>query len=117
LNWSFPRSDIPRNIQAFQIGLAIQDEIADLEKAGCIVVQVDEPALREAMPLCADKKQEYLGWAVDAFRLSTAKAKNETQIHTHMCYCEFNDCMDAIDKLVRQKGHIVITENAACSRL
>jgi 5-methyltetrahydropteroyltriglutamate--homocysteine methyltransferase len=103
LNWSFPRSDNPRNIQAFQIGLAIQDEIADLEKVGCIVVQVDEPALREAMPLRADKKQEYLDWAVDAFRLSTAKAKNETQIHTHMCYCEFNDCMDAIDKLVRRK--------------
>jgi 5-methyltetrahydropteroyltriglutamate--homocysteine methyltransferase len=99
LNWSFPRSDISRKIQAFQIGLAIQDEIADLEKAGCIVIQVDEPALREAMPLRSDKKQEYLDWAVDAFRLSTANAKNETQIHTHMCYCEFHDCMDAIDKL------------------
>jgi 5-methyltetrahydropteroyltriglutamate--homocysteine methyltransferase len=70
-----------------------------LEGAGCTVVQVDEPALREAMPLRSLKKQEYLDWAVDAFRLATAKAASQTQIHTHMCYCEFQDCMEAIDKL------------------
>jgi len=99
LNWSFPRADISRKEQAMQIGLALQDEIADLEKAGCVVIQVDEPALREAMPLRSDKKEEYLKWAVDSFRLSQARAKSETQIHTHMCYCEFADCMDAIDRL------------------
>jgi len=99
LNWSFPRLDITRKEQAFQLALAIRDEVADLEKAGCSVIQVDEPALREGMPLKKEKKQEYLTWAVDAFRLATAVAKSDTQIHTHMCYCEFNDCMDAIDRL------------------
>jgi len=99
LNWSFPRVDISRKEQAMQIALGIQKEIADLEDAGCQVIQVDEPALREAMPLRPAKKDEYLTWAVDSFRLSCAKAKSETQIHTHMCYCEFGDCMDAIDRL------------------
>jgi len=99
LNWSFPRVDIPRKEQCMQIALAIRDEIDDLEKAGCKVIQVDEPALREAMPLRGESKKEYLDWAVNAFRLSTAGALNETQIHTHMCYCEFDDCMEAIDKL------------------
>ncbi|KAL7581061.1 hypothetical protein ACA910_005864 [Epithemia clementina (nom. ined.)] len=99
LNWSFPRVDISRKEQCLQIALGIRDEIRDLEEAGCKVVQVDEPALREAMPLRSHGKKEYLEWAVDAFRLSTAGAKSETQIHTHMCYCEFNDCMDAIDKM------------------
>jgi len=99
LNWSFPRIDVSRETQAMQIGLAIRDEITDLEKVGCTVVQVDEPALREAMPLREAKKEEYLRWTVDSFRLSTAGAKNETQIHTHMCYCEFDDCMEAIDRM------------------
>lgn len=99
LNWSFPRADISRKLQAMQIGLAIRDEIADLEKAGCTVIQVDEPALREGMPLRPSKKEEYLTWAVDSFLLSTAGAASKTQIHTHMCYCEFNDCMEAIDRL------------------
>lgn len=99
LNWSFPRVDVTRETQAMQIALAIRDEIADLEQAGCTVVQVDEPALREAMPLRDDKKMEYLRWTVDSFRLATAGAKTETQIHTHMCYCEFDDCMDAIDRM------------------
>ena len=99
LNWSFPRSDISRKEQAMQIGLAIQDEICDLEAAGCIVIQVDEPALREGMPMRQAKKQEYLDWAVDSFRLATAKTESATQIHTHMCYCEFQDCMEAIDKM------------------
>jgi len=99
LNWSFPREDVSRETQAMQIGLAIRDEIADLEKAGCTVIQVDEPALREAMPMRPAKKEEYLRWTVDSFRLATAGAANETQIHTHMCYCEFDDCMEAIDRM------------------
>merc|ERR1712238_579627 len=99
LNWSFPRVDVSRETQAMQIGLAIRDEISDLEKVGCTVVQVDEPALREAMPLREGKKEEYLRWTVDSFRLATAGAKQETQIHTHMCYCEFDDCMEAIDRM------------------
>ena len=99
LNWSFPRADITRKEQAFQIGLCIRDEIADLEVAGCRVIQVDEPALREGMPLRAGAKDEYLHWAVDSFRLATAGAINETQIQTHMCYCEFKDCMGAIDRM------------------
>jgi len=99
LNWSFPRIDVSRETQAMQIGLVVRDEIADLEKVGCTVVQVDEPALREAMPLREAKKEEYLRWTVDSFRLATAGAKSETQIHTHMCYCEFDDCMEAIDRM------------------
>lgn len=99
LNWSFPRVDVSRRIQAFQIGLAIRDEIADLEKAGCQVIQVDEPALREAMPLRPVAREDYLTWTVDSFRLATAGAKSTTQIHTHMCYCEFEDCMPAIDRM------------------
>ncbi|CAI5734721.1 unnamed protein product [Hyaloperonospora brassicae] len=99
LNWSFPRKDISRKDQAFQLALCLRDEVADLEAAKCVVIQVDEPALREGMPLKPAKKDEYLNWAVDAFRLSTAVAKNETSIHTHMCYCEFADCMHAIDAI------------------
>jgi 5-methyltetrahydropteroyltriglutamate--homocysteine methyltransferase len=99
LNWSFPRSDISRKEQAMQLALCIRDEIVDLEQAGCRVIQVDEPALREAMPLRAEQKQEYLDWAVDSFRLATGVAASETQIHTHMCYCEFDDCMEAIDRM------------------
>jgi 5-methyltetrahydropteroyltriglutamate--homocysteine methyltransferase len=99
LNWSFPRADITRKEQAFQIALCIRDEITDLEHGGCRVIQVDEPALREGMPLRTDMKEEYLHWAVDAFRLATSGAKSVTQIQTHMCYCEFKDCMDAIDRM------------------
>jgi len=99
LNWSFPRADISRKEQAFQIALALRKEISFLEEAGCRVIQVDEPALREGMPLRSDRREEYLLWAVDAFRLSTAAAKSETSIHTHMCYCEFADCMEAIDRM------------------
>lgn len=99
LNWSFPRADISRKEQAFQIALALRKEIAYLEEAGCQVIQVDEPALREAMPMRPQGREDYLTWAVDAFRLATAGAKNETSIHTHMCYCEFADCMEAIDRM------------------
>lgn len=99
LNWSFPRKDISRRDQAFQLALCLRDEVSDLEAAKCSVIQVDEPALREGMPLKPAKKDEYLNWAVDAFRLSTAVAKVETSVHTHMCYCEFGDCMHAIDAI------------------
>jgi len=100
LNWSFPRVDISRKVQAMQIGLAVRDEILDLERAGCKVIQVDEPALREAMPLkVGSERDDYLTWTVDSFRLATAGVQSKTQIHTHMCYCEFSDCMEAIDKL------------------
>jgi 5-methyltetrahydropteroyltriglutamate--homocysteine methyltransferase len=99
LNWSFPRVDISRKDQAFQLALCLRDEIRDLEAVGCRVVQVDEPALREGMPFRTVEKDDYLKWAVDAFCLATAGAKSETQIHTHMCYCEFQDCMHAIDRM------------------
>jgi len=96
LNWSFPRKDITRKDQALQLALCLRDEVADLERAGCRVVQMDEPALREGMPLKDQNKDVYLQWAVDAFKLSTAVAKPETSVHTHMCYAEFSDCLDAI---------------------
>jgi 5-methyltetrahydropteroyltriglutamate--homocysteine methyltransferase len=99
LNWSFPRVDVSRDVQAFQIALCLRDEIRDLEEAGCKIIQVDEPALREAMPLRPAPREEYFTWTVDAFRLATAGAASSTQIHTHMCYCEFGDCMDAIDRM------------------
>merc|ERR1712238_149682 len=115
LNWSFPRIDVSRETQAMQIGLAIRDEISDLEKVGCTVVQVDEPALREAMPLREGKKEEYLRWTVDSFRLATAGAKQETQIHTHMCYCEFDDCMEAIDRMDTDVNSIENARNDNCT--
>lgn len=99
LNWSFPRVDISRKDQAMQIALGIRDEITDLEAAGCKVIQVDEPALREAMPLRSAAKDEYLTWTVDSFKLATSGPSSDVQIHTHMCYCEFEDCMEAIDRM------------------
>lgn len=99
LNWSYPRTDISRKEQAFQIALAIQAEVADLEAAGALFVQVDEPAMREGLPLKQTRWNEYLTWATDAFRLSTAIAKPQTQIHTHMCYSEFGDIMESIKQL------------------
>ncbi len=91
LQWSFVRDDQPRSQTAFQIGLAIRDEVQDLESAGIKIIQIDEPAIREGLPLKKSKWDEYLQWAVKAFRLSASGVKNETQIHTHMCYSEFND--------------------------
>ncbi|MCS6814138.1 MAG: 5-methyltetrahydropteroyltriglutamate--homocysteine S-methyltransferase [Cyanobacteria bacterium] len=99
LNWSFPRADISRQEQAFQIALALRAEVADLEAAGARVIQVDEPALREGLPLKPERWSEYLSWAVDAFRLATAIAQPQTQIHTHMCYCEFGDIIQDIERL------------------
>ena len=99
LQWSFVRNDQPRADTARQIALAIRDEVNDLETAGISVIQVDEPALREGLPLRRADWKNYLRWSVDAFRLATAGVADRTQIHTHMCYCEFNDIIEAIAKL------------------
>ncbi|MBN1248868.1 MAG: 5-methyltetrahydropteroyltriglutamate--homocysteine S-methyltransferase [Anaerolineae bacterium] len=109
INWSYPRTDIPRQEIAYQLALALRDEIADLEAAGCQVVQVDEPALREGLPLKRARHESYLTWAVDAFRLATAAARPETQVHTHMCYSEFGDILEAIDRL---DADVISIENA-----
>ena len=96
LNWSFVRDDQPRSVTAEQIALALRDEVADLEEAGIKIIQIDEAALREGLPLRKSNWQEYLNWSVRAFRLTASVAKDETQIHTHMCYSEFNDIIQAI---------------------
>ncbi len=94
--WSFVRDDIPLSVVAKQIALALNDEVLDLEKAGIKVIQIDDPAIREAMPLKKAQWDEYLAWACEAFRLSSTGAEDSTQIHTHMCYSEFNDILPAI---------------------
>ena len=99
LCWSFPREDVTRETIAKQIALALRDEVADLEAAGIGIIQIDEPALREGLPLRRSDWDAYLQWGVEAFRLNAAVAKDDTQIHTHMCYCEFNDIMDSIAAL------------------
>ena len=96
LQWSFVRDDQPRKDTTFQIAVAIRDEVVDLEKAGIKVIQIDEPAIREGLPLRKSAWKEYLKWAVEAFRLSAAGVADRTQIHTHMCYSEFNDIIDSI---------------------
>jgi 5-methyltetrahydropteroyltriglutamate--homocysteine methyltransferase len=96
LAWSFVRDDQPQAETAQQVALALRDEVADLEAAGIAVIQVDEPALRETLPLRRNDRADYLAWAVDAFRLTTAGVADRTQIHTHMCYAEFGDVLDAI---------------------
>ncbi len=99
LQWSFVRNDQSRAETAQQIAFAIRDEVCDLEAAGISVIQVDEPALREGLPLRRVDWAKYLRWSVDAFRLATAGVVDRTQIHTHMCYCEFNDIIEAIAEL------------------
>ncbi|WFB82507.1 MULTISPECIES: 5-methyltetrahydropteroyltriglutamate--homocysteine S-methyltransferase [Streptomyces] len=99
LAWSFVRDDQPRADTARQVALALRDEVADLESAGTGVIQVDEPALRETLPLRAAGRAGYLAWATEAFRLTTAGVRPDTQIHTHMCYAEFGDIVRAIDDL------------------
>lgn len=96
LNWSFVRDDQPREASCRQIALAIRDEVLDLEAAGCKAIQIDEAALREGLPLRRRDWQRYLDWAVDCFRLSAAGVEDATQIHTHMCYSEFNDILPSI---------------------
>ncbi|MNE29224.1 5-methyltetrahydropteroyltriglutamate--homocysteine methyltransferase [compost metagenome] len=96
LQWSFVRDDQARSITCNQIALAIRDEVKDLEYAGIKIIQIDEPAIREGLPLRKSDWQDYLRWAVKAFRLSASGVKDETQIHTHMCYSEFNDIIQNI---------------------
>ena len=96
LQWSFVRDDKPLQDIAFQLALALRDEVADLEAAGIKVIQIDEPALREGLPLRRKQWPAYLEWAVNAFKLVSSGVRDDTQIHTHMCYCNFNDIIDSI---------------------
>ncbi|WP_062130812.1 5-methyltetrahydropteroyltriglutamate--homocysteine S-methyltransferase [Demequina aestuarii] len=99
LAWSFVRDDQPLGDTANQVGLALRQEIADLEAAGIGIIQVDEPALRELLPLKKSEQSAYLDWSVNSFRLATSGAKDDTQVHTHLCYSEFGEIIDAIDGL------------------
>ncbi|SPB14385.1 5-methyltetrahydropteroyltriglutamate--homocysteine methyltransferase [Caballeronia novacaledonica] len=96
LNWSFVRDDQPRSVSCYQLALAIREEVLDLEKAGVRVIQIDEAALREGLPLRRSQWNEYLRWAVESFRITANGVQDETQIHTHMCYSEFNDIIASI---------------------
>ncbi len=96
LQWSFVRDDQPRSQTCMQIALAIRDEVADLENAGIQIIQIDEPAIREGLPLRKEGWKPYLNWAVKAFKVSSCGVKDSTQIHTHMCYSEFNDIIESI---------------------
>jgi 5-methyltetrahydropteroyltriglutamate--homocysteine methyltransferase len=96
LQWSFVRDDQPREQTCRQLALALRDEVVDLEQAGIRVIQIDEPAIREGLPLRRTDWKAYLDWAVDCFRLSTGGVREDTQIHTHMCYSEFNDIIESI---------------------
>ncbi|MGR9072279.1 MAG: 5-methyltetrahydropteroyltriglutamate--homocysteine S-methyltransferase [Gammaproteobacteria bacterium] len=99
LNWSFVRNDQPRSETAYQLALALRDEVTDLDTAGIPIIQIDEPAFREGLPLRLSERKEYLDWAVRAFRICAGGAGDATQIHTHMCYAEFNDILPAIAAL------------------
>jgi 5-methyltetrahydropteroyltriglutamate--homocysteine methyltransferase len=96
LNWSFVRDDQPRSVSCKQLALAIREEVLDLQKAGVRVIQIDEAALREGLPLRRSQWKEYLDWAVECFRIAANGVEDETQIHTHMCYSEFNDIIASI---------------------
>jgi 5-methyltetrahydropteroyltriglutamate--homocysteine methyltransferase len=96
LQWSFVRDDLPREQVALQLALALRDEVVDLEAAGIAVIQIDEPAFREGLPLRRGDWAAYLEWAARAFRVSASGVRDDTQIHTHMCYSEFNDILPSI---------------------
>ncbi|WP_028612622.1 5-methyltetrahydropteroyltriglutamate--homocysteine S-methyltransferase [Paenibacillus harenae] len=99
MNWSFVREDITREQIAYQLAYALRQEVEALEAAGIGMIQVDEPAVREGLPLKEEEQAEYLAWAVKAFRMTTCTVKDTTQIHTHMCYCEFHDMIDSIEAM------------------
>lgn len=99
LNWSYGRDDIPRREQAYQIALAMRDEVLDLERSGIKIIQIDEAALREGLPLKRQEWKEHLDWAIRAFRLASSGVRPETQIHTHMCFAEFSDIIEHIDAM------------------
>ncbi len=109
LNWSFVRDDLPRREVCFQLALAVRDEVRDLERAGLRVIQIDEPALREGLPLQREQQPEYLRWAVDAFRLTAAGASAATQVHSHMCYSDFNTIIGDIG---RMDADVISIENS-----
>ena len=109
LNWSFVRNDIPRSHVCFQIAYALRQEVFALEQAGIRIIQVDEPAVREGLPLKKRDWNEYLDWAVKAFRCATCKVEPQTQIHTHMCYCEFQDI---IEKIVDLDADVISIETS-----
>ncbi|EPX74857.1 homocysteine methyltransferase [Schizosaccharomyces octosporus yFS286] len=109
LRWSFPRDDVEESVQAQQIALGLRDEVLDLEKAGVRVIQCDEPALREGLPLRRADWSQYVDYAVKAFRLATGGVKDDTQIHSHFCYSDFNDIFDAIQGL---DADVVSIENS-----
>jgi 5-methyltetrahydropteroyltriglutamate--homocysteine methyltransferase len=96
LNWSFVRDDQPRSVSCYQLALAIREEVQDLERAGVRIIQIDEAALREGLPLRRSEWQDYLRWAVESFRIAANGVADDTQIHTHMCYSEFNDIIESI---------------------
>ena len=99
LQWSFVRDDISNEEVAYQIALALRDEVQDLEKNGIKIIQIDEPAIREGLPLNPAEKKNYLNWAVNSFKLSSSGVSSETQIHSHMCYSEFDEILEAINAL------------------
>jgi 5-methyltetrahydropteroyltriglutamate--homocysteine methyltransferase len=109
LNWSFVRDDQDKRTTAYQMALAIRDEVEALEAAGIKVIQVDEAALREGYPLRNEKRADYEDWAITSFRITTSVVKSKTQIHTHMCYSEFSDIMDAIEAM---DADVISIENA-----
>ncbi|KAL3646271.1 hypothetical protein CASFOL_011451 [Castilleja foliolosa] len=109
LNWSFVRNDQPRFETCYQIALAIKDEVEDLEKAGITVIQIDEAALREGLPLRKSEHAFYLDWAVHSFRITNVGVKNTTQIHTHMCYSNFNDIIHSI---INMDADVITIENS-----
>lgn len=99
INWSFPRKDVSREVQAYQIGLALREEVLDLEAAGCKIIQVDDPAIREGLPLKKKDWPSYLHWAVRAFCLSTSGVQASTQIYSHLCYADFGDILPALEAM------------------
>ncbi|KAJ3119073.1 methionine-synthesizing 5- methyltetrahydropteroyltriglutamate--homocysteine methyltransferase [Nowakowskiella sp. JEL0407] len=109
LNWSFPREDVSKEVSSRQLALALRDEVLDLERAGIAAIQVDEPAIREGLPLKKSEWATYLTWAVASFRLATAGVQDTTQIHSHFCYSDFNDMMDSIQKL---DADVITIENS-----
>jgi 5-methyltetrahydropteroyltriglutamate--homocysteine methyltransferase len=113
LNWSFVRDDQPRGETCRQIALAIRDEVTDLDEAGIAIIQIDEPALREGLPLRHADQPEYLRWAVACFRLAAAGAQPQTQIQTHMCYSEFGEIFPDIAAL---DADVLLIEHARSDR-
>ena len=99
LEWSFVRDDQSRALTCRQIALAIREEVLDLERAGIHIIQIDEPAFREGLPLRRAEQEAYLQWTIECFRLASGGVRDETQIHTHMCYAEFNDIIEAIGQM------------------